>query len=151
MSYVGKWVFHSIGELGEDKVNFLSAEEYLNSPILYADEMDEDEIKDEMKSRKAVVGTQIKICDDGKLYMLMPFPEETSKEDIDEAIKMGYIKVMDGMIIDKAMPWKIRDGELWLDPEIEGEVFDEKVDKWINPIDENGYFVFINMRFVKAD
>lgn len=34
MSYVGKWVFHSIGMVNDsDEVVFLSAEEYLKAPI----------------------------------------------------------------------------------------------------------------------
>ena len=35
MSYVGKWVFHSIGAMNEnDEMVYMAAGEYLNSPML---------------------------------------------------------------------------------------------------------------------
>ena len=45
MSYVGKWVFHSIGMVNDsDEVVFLSAEEYLKAPMPYIDESDEEAV-----------------------------------------------------------------------------------------------------------
>ena len=50
MSYVGRWVFHSIGAVNEnDEMVFMNAEEYLASPMPYIDETDEEAVADEMK------------------------------------------------------------------------------------------------------
>ena len=88
MSYVGKWVFHSIGTVNDsDEVVFLSAEEYLKAPMPYIDESDEEAVTDELKERRNMVGGQIAVCEDGKLYMLMPLPEGVSKEEVDKAVK----------------------------------------------------------------
>ena len=46
MSYVGKWVFHSIGMVNDsDEMVFLCAEEYLKAPMPYIDESDEEAIR----------------------------------------------------------------------------------------------------------
>ena len=52
MNYIGKWRFHSIGVINESgELIYLSAEEYLNSPMPYIDETDEDAVADEMRER----------------------------------------------------------------------------------------------------
>ena len=33
----------------------------------------------------------------------------------------------------------------------EGEVFGEKAETWVKPIDEEGFFDFMNFRFIKED
>ena len=53
MSYVGKWVFHSIGTVNDsDEAVFLGAEEYLKAPMPYIDESDEEAVADELKERR---------------------------------------------------------------------------------------------------
>lgn len=106
MSYVGKWVFHSIGMVNDsDEVVFLSAEEYLKTPMPYIDESDEEAVADELKERRKMIGGQIAVCEDGKLYMLMPLPEGVSKEEVDKAVKAGVIKLYDGMMTDDPKAW----------------------------------------------
>ena len=153
MSYIGKWAFHSIAAMNDDDSGFvyLSAEEYLKSPMPYVDESDEEAVADEMKERKNMVGTQIKVCEDGKLYMLMPLPEGVPQEEVDKAVAAGIITLLDGMMTDEPKAWEDRGGELWYDTGIEGEVFGEKADSWARAIDEDGYFTFATTRFVKAD
>ena len=129
---------------------YLSAEDYLKSPMPYVDETDEDAVADEMKERKKMVGMQVKICEDGKLYLLSPLPDGVSQEEVDKAVSAGVITLLDGMMADRPMAWEERDGELWYDTGIEGEVFGEKTDSWVKAIDENGYFTFATTRFVKA-
>ena len=59
MKYVGTWVFHSMGVMNDDLERvYLNAEEYLNSPMPYVDETDEDAVAYEMKERKKMVGIQ---------------------------------------------------------------------------------------------
>ena len=152
MKYVGTWVFHSIAAMNDDESGFvyLSAEDYLKSPMPYVDETDEDAVADEMKERKKMVGMQVKICEDGKLYLLSPLPDGVSQEEVDKAVSAGVITLLAGMMADRPMAWEERDGELWYDTGIEGEVFGEKTDSWVKAIDENGYFTFATTRFVKA-
>ena len=151
MKYVGRWVFHSAGTINDnDEMVYLNAEEYLNSPMPYVDETDEEAVADELRDRKKMVGMQVKVCEDGKLWLIMPLPDGVSQEEIDEAVKAGAITLLDGMMTDRPMTWEERDGELWYDTGIEGEVFGEKADSWVKAIDEDGYFAFATTRFVKA-
>ena len=147
MSYVGKWVFHSIGMVNDsDEVVFLSAEEYLKAPMPYIDESDEEAVADELKERRNMIGGQIAVCEDGKLYMLMPLPEGVSKEEVDKAVKAGVIKLYDGMMTDDPKAWEERDGELWLEV---GEGMSE--DGWAKISDDDGNLLFMTTRYTKAD
>ena len=147
MSYVGKWVFHSIGMVNDsDEVEFLSAEEYLKAPMPYIDESDEEAVADELKERLNMIGGQIAVCEDGKLYMLMPLPEGVSKEEVDKAVKAGVIKLYDGMMTDDPKAWEERDGELWLEV---GEGMSE--DGWVKLSDDDGNLLFMTTRYTKAD
>ena len=147
MSYVGKWVFHSIGMVNDsDEVEFLSAEEYLKAPMPYIDESDEEAVADEVKERRKMTGGQIAVCEDGKLYMLMPLPEGVSKEEVDNAVKAGAIKLYDGMMTDDPLAWEERDGELWLEV---GEGMSE--DGWVKLSDDDGKLRFMTTRYVRAE
>ena len=147
MSYVGKWVFHSIGMVNDsDEVEFLSAEEYLKAPMPYIDESDEEAVADELKERRNMIGGQIAVCEDGKLYMLMPLPEGVSEEEVDKAVKAGAIKLYDGMMTDDPKAWEERDGELWLEV---GEGMSE--DGWVKLSDDDGNLLFMTTRYTKAD
>ena len=147
MSYVGKWVFHSIGMVNDsDEMVFLSAEEYLKAPMPYIDESDEEAVADELKERRNMISGQIAVCEDGKLYMLMPLPEGVSKEEVDKAVKAGVIKLYDGMMTDDPKAWEERDGELWLEV---GEGMSE--DGWVKLSDDDGNLLFMTTRYTKAD
>lgn len=146
MSYVGKWVFHSIGTVNDsDEVEFLSAEEYMKAPMPYVDESDEEAVADELKERRQMVGGQIAVCEDGKLYMLMPLPAGVSQEEVDQAVKAGIIKLYDGMMTDEPKAWEERDGALWLEV---GEGMSE--DGWVQISEEDGYLRFMTIRYVKS-
>ena len=147
MSYVGKWVFHSIGMVNDsDEMVFLSAEEYLKAPMPYIDESDEEAVADELNERRKMIGGQIAVCEDGKLYMLMPLPEGVSKEEVDKAVKAGVIKLYDGMMTDDPKAWEERDGELWLEV---GEGMSE--DGWAKLSDDDGKLLFMTTRYTKVD
>ena len=147
MSYVGKWVFHSIGMVNDsDEVVFLSAEEYLKAPMPYIDESDEEAVADELKERRNMISGQIAVCEDGKLYMLMPLPEGASEEEVAKAVKTGVIKLYDGMMTDDPKAWEERDGELWLEV---GEGMSE--DGWVKLSDDDGNLLFMTTRYVRAE
>ena len=147
MSYVGKWVFHSIGMVNDsDEMVFLSAEEYLKAPMPYIDESDEEAVADELKERRNMIGGQIAVCEDGKLYMLMPLPEGVSKEEVDKAVKAGVIKLYDGMMTDDPKAWEERDGELWL-----GVGGGMSEDGWAKLSDDDGKLLFMTTRYTKVD
>lgn len=151
MSYVGKWVFHSIASTDEnDNWVHLSAEEYLKAPMPYIDETDEDEVQNEIKERKSMIGSQLKVCEDGNMYMLMPLPEGVTQEEIDEAVSAGEIKLIDGMMTDSPSKWEERNGEFWYDTGIEGEVFGEKADSWVKASDDEGFISIFTTRYTKA-
>jgi len=151
MSYVGKWVFHSIASTDEnDNWVHLSAEEYLKAPMPYIDETDEDEVQNEIKERKSMIGSQLKVCEDGNMYMLMPLPEGVTQEEVDEAVSAGEIKLVDGMMTDSPSKWEERNGEFWYDTGIEGEVFGEKADSWVKASDDEGFISIFTTRYTKA-
>ena len=108
------------------------------------DESDEEAVADEMKERHQTVGGKIAVCEDGNLYMLMPLPDGVSKEEVDEAVKAGHIKLYDGMITDEPKKWEERDGELWLEV---GEGMSE--DGWVK-LSEDGLLAFITTRYEKV-
>ena len=116
MSYVGKWMFHSIGTVDDETCErvWLNAEEYMNSPMPYIDENDEEAVADERKERKRTVGTLLEVCEDGKLYVLMPLPEGVSQKEVEAAVKAGKIMVREGMMTNEPCEWQERDGELWV-------------------------------------
>ncbi len=147
MSYVGKWTFHSIGVRDEnDELVYLGAKEYLESPMPYIDETDPEAVGDEMRERKQTVGGKLAVCEDGKLYMLMPLPEGVSQEEVDAAVAAGHIMLYDGMMTDKPLNCEERDGELWLEV---GEGMSD--DGWVKLSDENGFLSFMTTRFEKAE
>lgn len=144
MRYVGKWVFHSIGTFNdENEMVYLSREAYLAAPMPYIDETDEEAVADELKERKQMIGMQISVCEDGKLYMLMPLPDGVSKEQIDEVVKAGRIKLHDGMMTDGPLSWEERNGELWVDMGLGGT-------EMVKASDGNGFLTIMTTRYVKA-
>lgn len=152
MNYTGKWKLHSVMTFDDDNMPvYLTPQEYLDSPMPYVDETDEEEVVHEIQERRKMLGTFIKICEDGKLYMLIALPEDIPQEEVDKAVSAGIIKLVDGAMADDPMNWELRDGEFWFDTGIGGEVYEEKVNSWIKPIDENGFFNFMNFRFIKED
>ena len=93
-----------------------------------------------------MIGGQIAVCEDGKLYMLMPLPEGVSKEEVDKAVKAGVIKLYDGMMTDDPKAWEERNGELWLEV---GEGMSE--DGWAKLSDDDGKLLFMTTRYTKVD
>jgi len=145
MSFVGRWVFHSIGTINDDcEMVYMSAEEYLGSPMPYIDEDDEEAVADELKERKQTISSQIDVCDDGKLYMLLPLPEGVSKEEVDAAVAAGEISLHKGMMTDKPYNWEDRNGELWIEVGM-----DMSEDGWARIADNYDLISFMTTRYVK--
>lgn len=151
MKFIGIWRFHSIGVMGDDALTYMNGEEYLASPMSYIDESDDEAVESELRARKMLISSCVEICEDGMLYILLPLPEEATQEEIDEAVESGDIALRHNMMTTQAMAWEIRDGELWYNSGIEGEVFGEKADSWVKGIDENGFFTFITTRYIKEE
>ena len=150
MQYAGKWMFHSMIARDDDfNIIYLNAEEYLNSPMPYIDENDEDEVESEMRERKRMINSFVKITDDMKMYLLMSLPEGVSQQEVDAAVAAGHIKLMDGAICSESMDCELRDGELWYNSGIEGEIFGEKTDPWVKAIDDDGFLIFVATRYIK--
>ena len=152
MDFTGKWKFHSIGEMTDSgEWQYRNAEEYLASPMPYVDENDEEAVADEISERKKMIGMEIRVLADGTLYMLMPLPEGVSEEEVNAAVEAGEITLYDGMLCDRPMKWAERAGALWFDTGITGEVYGEEADTWAKATDDDGFFNFMTMRFVKGE
>lgn len=145
MNYIGKWIFHSIGVVNDnDELVYLDAQGYLDSPMCYIDETDSEAVEDEMKERRQLVNGQLSICEDGKMYMLLPFPESVSQAEIDEAVAAGEIKIYDGMMTQDPFDWEERNGELWVNMNMGDDGF-------IRLSDDNGFITVMTTRYTKAD
>ena len=151
MNYIGKWKIHSIGEMGDDGIRYLSVEEYLASPMPYIDGSDAEAVAEEIAERKKIIGMELRVVEGGNLYMLIPIPDGVSREEVDAAVAAGEIALYDGMLCERPLKWEERDGELWFDTALEGETFGESADTWTKAIDENGYFNFMTLRFCKGE
>lgn len=144
MDFVGRWVFHSVGQMTEDdEMVYMTAEEYLASPMPYIDETDEEAVADERKERKQLIGGQIAVCEDGKLYLLAPIPEGISQAEVDAAVAAGQIALYDGMLTDDPKAWEERDGELWLEV---GEGMSES--GWVQ-LSDGDFLAFMTTRYIK--
>ena len=111
---------------------------------LTSDETDEEAVANELRERKTMIGMQIEICEDGKLYMLMPLPEDATKEEVDAAVASGEIHLRGGMIAGGPESWEERDGVLWYTTDL-------SEDGWTTGSDEDGFVFFMTVRFVKAE
>lgn len=147
MGYIGRWVFHSIGAMDEDgQLMYMGAEEYLASPMPYVDTTDPQAVADEMKDRKQTVGSQLAVCGNGELLMLMPLPEGVSQAEVNAAVEAGHIRLYDGMMTDDPKHWQERNGELWLEVGL-----GMSNDGWVRLSEDNGLLGFMTTRYIKAE
>ncbi len=151
MSYLGKWVLKSVISFDEDFNQIeMTPEEYINSPMPYVDETDEEAVRDEIRERKTMAAMQLKICEGGKFYSIAPIPDDASQEEIDEAVAAGEIKIEDGMLVTGEMDWEGRNGEFWFNSGIEGEAFGETTDPWVKASNDDGTISFMTFKFMKV-
>lgn len=74
-------------------------------------------------------------AEDGVLNTLMLVPEEMREE----AVKHGVVPREDGYAVIETTSWKEENGKIYYDTQIEGEVFGEKVDPFMEiPVTEDG-------------
>ena len=107
--YIGKWVFHSVGVVNEsNKLIYLSADEYIGSPMPYIDENDEEAVASEMRERKQITSSLIEICDNGKLLMLIPIPKEEYEAYLSELESSGEKELRPGMACMRCSDWEER-------------------------------------------
>ena len=140
---VGRWkVYKSMGCVGGDFGMFTRAEvEADQKQKIAKGEGSEEEAKMALMS----FDTMIEFTDDHVANMYAPIPPDVSKEEIDEAVASGEVKLVDGMILDEdsASEWKFADGEYWYNTKEKREVFGEPVSPWdkITP-DAEGHMKF---------
>ena len=143
MTILGKWAFHSIATYDEENnLVYLNREEYLASPMPYIDETDVEQVADEVRERMQTVNMQVQVFENQTLYLLVPIPEDVSKAELREALDRGEFILYDQMLTDRAIPWEIRDNELYYAMG-DGE--------WVKAIDEDGFFTVFTTRFQKVD
>lgn len=152
MEFMGMWKFHSIGTPDDDgNMVYMNASQYIESPMPYVDEDDKEAVDDELGERKRMTSMQVKICDDGNVYMLMPVPDGVSNKELKEFLKESGMFLVDGMLCERPMEWEIRNGKLWIDTQITGETMGTEGENWVRAIDDDGYFTYFTMRFEKAE
>ena len=135
--FIGKWRVVEMMWYNDQKEDFewLKVDDFLAKP-----DIDDDYV---------IAAKTIMEFDDSKIYMLVPIPEEISKEEIDEAVKEGEIHLRDGMMYVECYDWKIENGKAYFDTQEEGEVMGEKVSPW-HEIEEVGDMVELQtFRFAK--
>lgn len=154
MSYVGRWVFHSIMSMDENGGSkFLDAEEYLNEIPDYIDQNDADAVAHELKEKKMMISSQLEICEDGMMYTLTPIPEGVSQKEIDAAVAAGEVSFRHGMLVlEQPKPWEIRNGELWV-PIGMVDFYDGqgKRQNWEKCTLEDGLLTVLTIRYKKAE
>jgi len=144
MNYVGKWKFHSIGTFTDDGMAYMNSEEFLASSMPYIDTSDEEAVASEMKERRAVIGAVIEITDDGKLYMLLPIPEDAPEDELKATVDSGELMLRDGMLTEQPIPYEIRDGELWVNMGM-GE------DDGFTKASDGEFVMIVSTRYTKAE
>lgn len=92
--------------------------------VFTPDNPPEDEMFEEMA---AMMQWRTEFADDGALNTLMFVPEEMKAE----AAKHGVDVRDDGYAVIDSTEWEERDGKFFYNTKIEGEVFGEKVDPFI--------------------
>ena len=76
--------------------------------------------------------------EDGSVSWILPIPEGVTKEQIDEAVAAGEIKLFnDNSFVVSENAWKEEDGVLKFNSGIKGEIFGEAADPWVE-IEEVG-------------
>ncbi len=149
MDFIGLWKVHSLASYTEDGMVFMPVEEYLNAPMP-AYISDPESIEAEMADRRKNASAMLKICGDGMIYNLMPIPEGVPQEEIDSAVEAGCVKLVDGMVAGQAMPWEIRDGELWYNTGDEIEIMGEAKEPRLKASCEDGIITIMSIKFIKA-
>ncbi len=137
MNIVGTWVVDQVkGRDEADNIVMLNAEEY--KKFLVKCECSEETIAERMMA----FGRKVRFTEDNFVEMLMPIPEGTTKEEIDDAVASGDVKIVDGMMAmcspdpDDAMKWKEEDGQFFT---TEGFNFETNEMSWakIDVVDDN--------------
>jgi len=139
---VGRWkIYKAMGCVGEDFGMFTIAEIKADlEKKKAAGNMDERDLKQQLMA----YGMEVEFTDDHKVRMYAPLPPDVSQAEIDEAVKSGQVKIVDGMIFDGGeKEWKFVKGEYWYNTEEQRKLFDEPVSPWdkITP-DAEGHIDF---------
>jgi len=120
MEIIGKWNIAEAKVMNKDfKMEWRTA----------ADIMADDSLDDYVKQS---IGYSYCFTEDGKALTLFPIPADAPKEEIDEALASGEMKLHDDstMILEEKA-WKEEDGKLFYDTEAKAEVLGEKLSSWV--------------------
>ncbi len=120
MNIVGKWNIAALMTFNEQS----SGLEWRTAENIMADENAEDDMK------RLLTASYI-FKEDGKVLVIMPIPADASKEDVDEILAEGEIKLYDEhtMLLEEKA-WKEENGKLFFDTGEKGDVLGEEVSSW---------------------
>ncbi|MBP5135647.1 MAG: hypothetical protein ILP24_07825 [Paludibacteraceae bacterium] len=145
--YTGVWKFNSMTTFDDDgKQVRMDAEAYINSPL---DEESPEEIKHELDERKRYTQMLLEVHDD-HIAMKMPLPEGVSQAEIDEAVASGEIRLADGMMLLEEKACEVRNGDLYINSNIQGETLGEPVDPWVKLNTDDGFLELFTTRFERV-
>lgn len=90
--------------------------------------------------------------DDGTIKTVIQLPDDISQEEIDEAIESGECELYaPGQMVVEKRHWKEENGKILFDSEIEGEIFGEKADPWVEIIPTENGIQYATFRLVRAE
>lgn len=120
MNIIGKW------KIAEAKV---FNKDFTQTWRTAADIMADDTLDDYVKES---IGFGYVFTEDGKALTVFPIPADMPKEEIDEMIASGEMKLYDDstMILEEKA-WKEEDGDLLYNTGVKGEVLGETVSPWV--------------------
>ena len=119
MNIIGKWKMDAMFlPLSEEKTDWIKVSE-----IDFTDEKYED---------IAMMPHLLHIFNaDHTVQILMPIPEDTPQEVIDEEVKNGAVVVDGKYIVIEESHWKEENGKIYYDTKAQGTIFDEEVSPWV--------------------
>ena len=138
MELIGFWKLSEVMRFDEN-----SGKSWAKVEDLMADESIEPD-------EKKLFTTVVELTPDGQLLMMLPVPEDTPKEEIDEAVAEGEVELHEnGMLIYEKHPYKEEDGKLLYDTRMQAEVFGEKLSSWDELKQDGDTLEMMFYRFVR--
>jgi hypothetical protein len=113
-----------------------------------ADIMADDSLED---YEKQSVSYSYLFTEEGKALTLFPIPDNITKEQIDEALASGELKLYDDstMVLEEKA-WKEEDGKLFYNSGAKGEVLGEEISPWVEIKQTDGGIELMAYRLIKG-
>ena len=140
MDIVGKWrIAASLTMNDQFEEAWKTVEEMSADP-------DVDPFDLQMYSSLVVIG------EDGIIRMVVPVPDDVTKEEIDAAVEAGECELYaPGLLTMDKKSWKEVDGKYFFDSGIEGDILGEETDPWVEITPTDNGIQYATFRLVRAE